>query len=211
MKKKMSAGDSVALIGYSIGMLFDLYCLSVAFSAMDSFRYQIDSGFRALVIFATILLIGAAAFDAYKISSTIFGAKKPNVTHCPSCGANVTASSAVCWRCHYPLKEKDGQVKKPETKAPQTEKHAEPTPSIQPTTTPVEDGEQIEVYLTGLADQLAKINVIRVVREVTGLGLADAKKFVENTPSLLKATTSSEEANQIKELLESAGGIVEFL
>ena len=55
----------------------------------------------------------------------------------------------------------------------------------------------------------SKVGVIKAVREVTGLGLKEAKEVVDNAPKTLKEGVSKEEADQIKEKLESAGASVE--
>ena len=54
-----------------------------------------------------------------------------------------------------------------------------------------------------------KIKVIKVVRELTGLGLKEAKEIVDGAPKTLKEGVSKEEADQIKEKLEAAGASVE--
>lgn len=53
-----------------------------------------------------------------------------------------------------------------------------------------------------------KIGIIKVVREITGLGLADAKNLVEGTPKVLKETSPKAEAEDIKKKIEAAGGKV---
>ncbi len=53
-----------------------------------------------------------------------------------------------------------------------------------------------------------KIQVIKVVRAVTGLGLKEAKELVDNAPSAVKEGVAKEEADQIKSQLEEAGGVV---
>ncbi len=55
-----------------------------------------------------------------------------------------------------------------------------------------------------------KINVIKAVREVTPLGLKEAKELVESAPKPVKESISKEEANSIKEKLETAGATVEI-
>lgn len=55
-----------------------------------------------------------------------------------------------------------------------------------------------------------KIAVIKVVREVTGLGLKDAKALVDEAPKPVKEGASKDEANEIKEKLEAAGAKVEL-
>ena len=56
----------------------------------------------------------------------------------------------------------------------------------------------------------SKVGVIKAVREVTGLGLKEAKEVVDNAPKALKEGASKEEAEQIKEKLEAAGASVEL-
>ena len=72
-----------------------------------------------------------------------------------------------------------------------------------------EEQTEFDVVLKGFADG-QKIPVIKVVREVTSLGLKDAKDFVEHAPNMLKEDVSKEEAEKIKEKLEKVGGIVEI-
>lgn len=55
----------------------------------------------------------------------------------------------------------------------------------------------------------SKIGVIKVVREITGLGLKEAKELVDGAPKTVKEGASKEEAEQIKEKLEAAGAKVE--
>ena len=65
-------------------------------------------------------------------------------------------------------------------------------------------------FLVTLTDAPAdkKIGIIKVVREITGLGLKDAKELVEATPKELKATAPKAEAEDIKKKIEAAGGKV---
>ncbi|MCQ2612565.1 MAG: 50S ribosomal protein L7/L12 [Treponemataceae bacterium] len=60
------------------------------------------------------------------------------------------------------------------------------------------------------ADPAKKIAVIKAVREVTGLGLKEAKDVVEGAPKMLKEAVSKEEAAKIKETVEAAGGTVKI-
>ena len=55
----------------------------------------------------------------------------------------------------------------------------------------------------------SKVGVIKAVREITGLGLKEAKELVDNAPKTLKEGVSKEEADQMKEKLEAAGASVE--
>ena len=73
----------------------------------------------------------------------------------------------------------------------------------------VEEKTEFDVVLTGF-DAAAKIKVIKVVREITGQGLAEAKATVEGTPSTLKEAVSKDEAEELKKKLEEAGAKVEL-
>ena len=66
----------------------------------------------------------------------------------------------------------------------------------------------VTVVLTSFGD--SKVGVIKVVREITGLGLIDAKKLVEGVPAELKKDVPAEEAENIKKKLTDAGATVEF-
>ena len=72
-----------------------------------------------------------------------------------------------------------------------------------------EEKTEFDVVLTGF-DAAAKIKVIKVVREITGLGLAEAKAAVEGTPKTLKEALSKDEAEALKAKIEEAGGKVEL-
>ena len=73
----------------------------------------------------------------------------------------------------------------------------------------VEEKTEFDVVLAGF-DAAAKIKVIKVVREITGLGLAEAKAAVEATPKTLKEAVSKDEAEELKKKLEEAGAKVEI-
>lgn len=66
---------------------------------------------------------------------------------------------------------------------------------------------EFDVILTGAG--ASKINVIKVVREITGLGLKEAKDLVDNAPKPLKEKVSKEDAEAVKAKLEGAGASVE--
>jgi len=74
---------------------------------------------------------------------------------------------------------------------------------------PVEEQTEFNVTLTGVADPTKKINVIKVVREITQLGLKEAKDLVDGAPKPVKEAVSKEEAAQLKAKIEEAGGVVE--
>lgn len=71
-----------------------------------------------------------------------------------------------------------------------------------------EEKDEFDVVLTATGDK--KIQVIKVVRELIGLGLKEAKDLVDGVPSLVKEKISKEEADSIKAKLEEAGGSVEL-
>jgi large subunit ribosomal protein L7/L12 len=71
---------------------------------------------------------------------------------------------------------------------------------------PVEEQTEFAVELTGAGDK--KIQVIKVVREVTSLGLAEAKKLVEEAPKVVKEGLSKADAEELKKKLEDAGATV---
>lgn len=73
----------------------------------------------------------------------------------------------------------------------------------------VEEKTSFDVVLAGF-DAASKIKVIKVVREITGQGLAEAKKTVEDSPSTLKEGLGKEEAEELKKKIEEVGGKVEL-
>jgi len=75
---------------------------------------------------------------------------------------------------------------------------------------PVAAKTEFTVVLAGLADPGKKIGVIKVVRELTSLGLKEAKDVVEGAPKPVKENIPKEEAESIKKKLEEAGAKVEI-
>ena len=73
---------------------------------------------------------------------------------------------------------------------------------------PAEEKTEFDVVLTEVGSE--KIKVIKVVREITGLGLADAKGLVESAPKALKEGISKEDAEALKAKLEEVGAKVEL-
>jgi large subunit ribosomal protein L7/L12 len=67
---------------------------------------------------------------------------------------------------------------------------------------------EFTVSLDGLADPAKKINVIKVVREITGLGLKEAKDLVEGAPKPVKENIGKDEAEALKKKLEEGGAKV---
>jgi large subunit ribosomal protein L7/L12 len=66
---------------------------------------------------------------------------------------------------------------------------------------------EFDLILNGAGDQ--KIKVIKAVREITGLGLKEAKELVDNTPKTLKEAIAKDEAEELKAKLEEVGASVE--
>ncbi len=73
---------------------------------------------------------------------------------------------------------------------------------------PVEEKDEFDIILSGAGDK--KVNVIKAVRSITGLGLKEAKDLVEGVPKEVKAGVSKKEAEEIKAKLEAAGAKVEL-
>ena len=68
--------------------------------------------------------------------------------------------------------------------------------------------DEFNVVLTGVGDK--KIQVIKVVRKITGLGLKEAKEVVESAPSIVKEGVTKEEAEGFKTDLEEVGAIIDL-
>ena len=73
---------------------------------------------------------------------------------------------------------------------------------------PAEEKTEFEVILTSFGEK--KINVIKEVRVITGLGLKEAKEAVESAPKAIKEGVSKEEAEEVKKKLEEVGASVEL-
>ena len=71
-----------------------------------------------------------------------------------------------------------------------------------------EEQTEFDVVLTGFGGK--KVGVIKAVREVTGLGLKEAKELVESAPAPVKEGASKDEAEEIKKKIEEAGGTAEL-
>lgn len=72
----------------------------------------------------------------------------------------------------------------------------------------VEEKTQFDVELTAAGDK--KINVIKVVREITGLGLKESKDLVDGAPKMIKEKVAKADAEEMKKKLEEAGAKVEL-
>jgi large subunit ribosomal protein L7/L12 len=73
-----------------------------------------------------------------------------------------------------------------------------------------EEKEEYDVILTGMADPAKKIGIIKVVREITSLGLKEAKDLVEGAPKAVKEGVPKEEAETLKKKLADAGATVDL-
>ena len=71
-----------------------------------------------------------------------------------------------------------------------------------------EEKTEFDVILTGFGDK--KLNVIKAIREITGLGLKEAKDMVEGCPKAVKEGVSKDDAEKVKAELEAAGATVEI-
>ena len=70
----------------------------------------------------------------------------------------------------------------------------------------VEEKSEFDVELTGVGDK--KINVIKVIRTITSLGLKEAKEIADGAPTIVKEAAGKDEAEDIKKQLEEAGATV---
>ena len=73
-----------------------------------------------------------------------------------------------------------------------------------------EEKNDFDLVLVKVADQTKKIAVIKVVRELTGLGLKEAKEKVDKAPQTLKSGVPKDDVDEMKEKLEKAGAVVEL-
>ena len=76
------------------------------------------------------------------------------------------------------------------------------------TAAPAEEKSEFTIFLNAAGDK--KINVIKEVRSITGLGLKEAKEFVEGAPKVIKEGLKKEECEEIQEKLKAVGGVVEI-
>jgi len=74
----------------------------------------------------------------------------------------------------------------------------------------VEEKDEFDVILSGVTDPGKKIGIIKVVREITALGLKEAKDLVEGAPKPVKEGVAKDEAKSIKKKLTDAGAAVEL-
>ena len=85
---------------------------------------------------------------------------------------------------------------------------AAPVAAAAPTEAAAAAPTTVNVVLAAAGD--SKVGVIKVVREITGLGLVDAKKLVDGAPATIKENVAAEEAEELKKKLTDGGATVEF-
>ncbi len=73
-----------------------------------------------------------------------------------------------------------------------------------------EEQSEFQVVLTALPDTTKKISVIKVVREITGLGLKESKEMVEGAPKMVKEGLDKTQAEELKKKLTEAGATIEL-
>jgi large subunit ribosomal protein L7/L12 len=84
---------------------------------------------------------------------------------------------------------------------------AAPAASSAAAEAPAEEKTEFDVVMSSFGEK--KVNVIKVVRALTGLGLKEAKDLVEGAPSMVKEGVAKDEAEDVKKQLEEAGATVE--
>ncbi|HEY7910374.1 MAG TPA: 50S ribosomal protein L7/L12 [Blastocatellia bacterium] len=87
---------------------------------------------------------------------------------------------------------------------------AAPAAGVSAAAAPAEEKDEFDVILTGMADPGKKIGIIKVVREITSLGLKEAKDLVEAAPKPIKEGVAKDEAEAIKKKLSDAGATVDL-
>ena len=125
--------------------------------------------------------------------------------------ANITKEDVVEWLSSQSVLEIAGLVKDLEEKwgvsasAPVAAVAVAPAAAA---SAPAEEKTDLEVILKSAGEK--KIEVIKSVRGITGLGLKEAKDLVEGAPKTLKESVSKSEAEEMKKKLEEAGAVVEL-
>ena len=125
--------------------------------------------------------------------------------------ANITKDQVIEFISNMSVLEMSDLVKEMEEKfgvSAAAAAVAAPAASSGDTTAPVEEKTEFDVILTSIGEK--KINVIKEVRAITGLGLKEAKEAVESAPKAIKEGVSKEESEEIKKKLEEAGASVEI-
>ena len=125
--------------------------------------------------------------------------------------ANITKEDVVEWLSSQSVLEIAGLVKDLEEKwgvsasAPVAAVAVAPAAAA---SAPTEEKTEFEVILKSAGEK--KIEVIKAVRGITGLGLKEAKDLVEGAPKTIKESVSKAEAEEMKKKLEEAGAVVEL-
>ena len=125
--------------------------------------------------------------------------------------ANITKDQVIEFISNMSVLEMSDLVKEMEEKfgvSAAAAAVAAPAVSSGDAAAPVEEKTEFDVILTSIGEK--KINVIKEVRGITGLGLKEAKEAVESAPKAVKEGVTSEEAEEIKKKLEEAGASVEI-
>ena len=125
--------------------------------------------------------------------------------------ANITKDQVIEFISNMSVLEMSDLVKEMEEKfgvSAAAAAVAAPAASSGDTTAPVEEKTEFDVILTSIGEK--KINVIKEVRGITGLGLKEAKEAVESAPKAIKEGVPKEESEEIKKKLEEAGASVEI-
>ena len=125
--------------------------------------------------------------------------------------ANITKDQVIEFISNMSVLEMSDLVKEMEEKfgvSAAAAAVAAPAAASGGTAAPVEEKTEFDVILTSIGEK--KINVIKEVRAITGLGLKEAKEAVESAPKSIKEGVPKEEAEELKAKIEAAGGEVEL-
>jgi len=125
--------------------------------------------------------------------------------------ANITKDQVIEFISNMSVLEMSDLVKEMEEKfgvSAAAAAVAAPAAASGGTAAPVEEKTEFDVILTSIGEK--KINVIKEVRAITGLGLKEAKEAVESAPKAIKEGVPKEEAEEIKKKLEEAGASAEL-
>ena len=125
--------------------------------------------------------------------------------------ANITKDQVIEFISNMSVLEMSDLVKEMEEKfgvSAAAAAAAAPAAATGDAAAPVEEKTEFDVILTSIGEK--KINVIKEVRAITGLGLKEAKEAVESAPKAIKEGVPKEESEEIKKKLEEAGASVEI-
>ena len=125
--------------------------------------------------------------------------------------ANITKEQVIDFIANMSVLEMSEMVKEMEEKfgvSAAAATMAAPVAAAGESAAPTEEKSEFNVILTSFGEK--KINVIKEVRGITGLGLKEAKEAVEAAPKAIKEGVSKEEAEEVKKKLEEAGASAEI-